>query len=77
MNKAGDLPLEFIDKVWFLFHRFANIWILSGFLSAFLASLCWMAAMTKFELSFAYPFMSLSFVFVLVSSMLFFGEAFA
>jgi len=31
--------------------------------------------MTKFELSYAYPFMSLSFVFVLVLSGLFFHEA--
>ena len=34
--------------------------ILSGFFSAFIASLFWMAAMTKFEISQAYPFMSLA-----------------
>ena len=34
--------------------------ILSGFVSAFIASLFWIAAMTKFEITIAYPFMSLS-----------------
>jgi drug/metabolite transporter (DMT)-like permease len=48
--------------------------ILSGFVSAFLASLFWMAAMTKFSLSFAYPFMSSAFVIVMFFSILLFGE---
>ena len=33
--------------------------------------------MTRFELSYAYPFMSLSFVFVLVLSVAFLGETLA
>ena len=43
--------------------------------SAFCASLCWMAAMAKIELSHAYPFLNLSSVFVLVLSGFFFYEA--
>jgi len=35
-------------------------YIFSGFLAAFVASLFWMAAMTKFEITEAYPFMSLA-----------------
>jgi multidrug transporter EmrE-like cation transporter len=38
--------------------------------------LFWIAALSKFELSYAYPFMSLSFVFVVALSMLLFGEHF-
>jgi len=34
--------------------------ILSGFIGAFAASICWTIAMTKFELTSAYPFMTLS-----------------
>lgn len=48
--------------------------VLSGLASAVLASLAWMAALSRFELSFAYPFMSLSFVIVLVLSIMMFGE---
>ena len=75
MAKVGPLPHAFSEKAIFLLQMFFNPWILSAFLSAFVASLCWMAAMTKFELSHAYPFMSLSFVFVLVLSGFFFHES--
>jgi drug/metabolite transporter (DMT)-like permease len=34
--------------------------IFSGFLSAFIASICWSMAMTKFQITEAYPFMSLA-----------------
>ena len=49
--------------------------ILSTFVAAFLASLAWMAAMTKFELSYAYPFTSLNFVAVLLLSVWLLGES--
>lgn len=50
--------------------------ILSGFLAAFVASIFWMAAMTKFEITYAYPFMSLSPALVFLLGVLFLGEAF-
>ena len=64
----GDLPAGGFDKLRFLLSLLFDPWILSGFLAAFFASLAWMAAMTKFELSHAYPFMSLNFAIVLVLS---------
>jgi len=48
--------------------------VLSGFLSGLLASFTWMAALSKFELSYAYPFMSLNFIFVVALSFVLFGE---
>lgn len=74
MAKVSPLPERSFDKMVFLLSMFGNLWILSAFAAAFLASLCWMAAMTKFDLSFAYPFMSLSFVLVLIFSGIFFYE---
>ena len=74
VNLAGTMPIEPTEKVWFLFRLLINPWIITGFLSAFLASLAWIAAMSKFPLSYAYPFMSLAFVSVLVLSPLFFDE---
>ena len=70
----GSLPDLFQEKVLFLLKLFLDPYILSGFFSAFLASLCWMAAMTKFDLSHAYPFMSLSFIIVFIMSGLLFNE---
>jgi multidrug transporter EmrE-like cation transporter len=49
-------------------------WVISGLAAAFGASLFWMAAMTKFELSKAYPFMALNFVLVGLIAVPLFGE---
>lgn len=72
--KSSGLPITKTGKIFYLFHLLLNPWILSGFLAAFLASLTWISAMTKLELSEAYPFMSLTFVFVLILSSIFFHE---
>jgi drug/metabolite transporter (DMT)-like permease len=74
IGSAGPMPAGGIDKLLFLFRQFLNPWIISGFMSAFLASLAWMAAMTRFDLNYAYPFMSLAFVIVMIFSVLFLGE---
>jgi len=70
----GSLPPEIGNKIIFLLRLFLDPFIVSGFVSAFVAALCWMAAMTKFEISFAYPFMSVSFVLVLIISATMMGE---
>ena len=70
-----SLPVGTSEKLTFMLKQYTNPWILSCFVAAFLASMCWMVAMTKFELSFAYPFMSLAFVLVMILSALFFSEA--
>jgi multidrug transporter EmrE-like cation transporter len=74
--KYGALPEDMFEKLKFVFNLFLNPFIISGFLSALIASMFWMAAMTKLQLSHAYPFMSLSFVFVFFLSIWLFGEAF-
>jgi multidrug transporter EmrE-like cation transporter len=73
-SNAGPFPEDFNDKFLFLLRLVFNPWVLSGLAAAFLASLAWMAAMTKFDLSHAYPFMSLAFVLVLFLSAFFFNE---
>ena len=51
-----------------------NPWVISAFLAALFASVSWMAAMTKLQLSHAYPFMSLAFILVILFSALLFDE---
>ena len=48
------------DKFMALVRLIFDPFIFSGFISAFIASMFWMAAMTKFEITQAYPFMSLA-----------------
>lgn len=50
--------------------------IFSGFMSAFVASLFWMAAMTKFQITEAYPFMSLAPAIVFILGVWLLGESF-
>jgi multidrug transporter EmrE-like cation transporter len=74
IEKYGSLPENFYGKISFLFSLLSDPFILSGFISAFVASFFWMAAMTKVDLSYAYPFMSLSFILVFLLSVWFFQE---
>jgi multidrug transporter EmrE-like cation transporter len=72
--KVGSLPEGTADKISFMLHLLLNPWIVSALTAAFLASFCWMAAMTKLQLSHAYPFMGLTFVVVMLASGFFFHE---
>jgi uncharacterized membrane protein len=74
IGKYGVLPPAFFDKLKFLISIIFDPLIFFGFFSAFLASLAWMGAMTKFKLSYAYPFMSLNFIIVACLSIFILGE---
>lgn len=74
VNLAGAFPQDNIEKIQHIAKLLLNPWVISGFVCAFLAALTWMAAMTKFPLSYAYPFMSLAFVLVMFLSATFFKE---
>jgi len=74
MNGVGSLPEGTGEKIIFLVKVLFDPWIFSGFFSAFIASFFWMAAMTKFDISYAYPFMSSAFVLVFLLSVILFHE---
>ena len=69
-----QFPETGAEKLFFVLKQLLNPWILSGFAAAFLASLSWMAAITKLRLSDAYPFTSLSLVLVVLLSHICFDE---
>lgn len=54
----------------------ARPWVISAFVAAFGASLCWMLALSRLELSRAYPFMALNFLLVTLIAVPAFGETF-
>jgi len=74
MNSVYE-SLKDQSTVGFYLHFLLRPLVISGFAAAGLASLFWIAALSRFELSHAYPFMSLSFVLVVLFSILFFGES--
>ncbi len=69
------LPDTLTGKALFLLKLVIDPFVLSAFISAFLASLAWMMAMTKFELSFAYPFMALNFALIFILGVWAFDES--
>ena len=78
LREMGELqlPVDLWERVRFLVVLAFDPAIFSGFVAAFIASLAWIAALTRFELSYAYPFTSLSFVLVLLLGGWFLGESF-
>ena len=75
MNLLGPMPAEPFQAAVYLLKALLDIYVISSFAAAFAASLSWMAAMTRFELTFAYPFMAATFAVVLICGWLLLGEA--
>jgi multidrug transporter EmrE-like cation transporter len=71
---AGAFPEAPGEKMLFLARLLINPWIVSALAAALAAAVTWMAAMTKLDLSHAYPFLSTVFVLVPVASVLMFNE---
>ncbi len=72
---AGAMPADIRGRVTFLVHVALNPWVISAYIGAFLASLSWMMAVQQLDLSYAYPFTSLSFVLVVLLSPMLFGDS--
>jgi undecaprenyl phosphate-alpha-L-ara4N flippase subunit ArnF len=65
-----------IEKIKCYFKLLIDPFILSGFMSAFFASVCWIMVMSKFEITTAYPFMSLSPAIVFLLGLFILNETF-
>ena len=77
MNKVGTLsfrPSLFLPTLW---RAFTTPQIIIGFILAFAASIFWLAVISRVQLSYAYPMLSLSYVVVLFASWLLLGESFS
>lgn len=68
--------LGWLGKLPVVFQLLLQPWVISAFVAAFGASLCWMLAVSRLELSRAYPFMALNFLIVCVAAVPLFGEVF-
>jgi len=74
MNQVGVLsfkPNEFIGSI---IRTFTNPFVLVGFALVFLASILWLGVISRVELSFAYPMLSLGYVVTVFGSWILFGE---
>lgn len=69
------MPEAITGKLLFLFKVIFDPFIFIALCLTFTSGLCWMATMTKLEISYAYPFTMLGFIAVLSLSMILFGES--
>lgn len=74
MGKVGTIPPTVAEMPPFILRALFNPAVIGGLLCAVLAALTWMAAVSRSDLSFAYPFMSLAIVLVLALSGVLLGE---
>lgn len=72
--QAGPMPVDNRQRLLFLTGLVLNPWIISALVATFVGMLSWMTALSKFPLSFVYPFVSLTFILVLLGSAVFFHE---
>ena len=75
MSSVTVPDTSIFDKFTFAFMMLFNPYIILSIILTLLAGLSWMIAMTKFEISYAYPFTLLGLIFVTFFSVLFFGES--
>lgn len=69
-HKAGDAFVRIIAKV------ISQPYVIAGLLLYGFSAFIWLYILTKVELSFAYPFLALSYIGVLVLSSILLGESF-
>lgn len=74
LGVLGAMPTDMRGAVIYLLGALLDLYVLSSFGAAFLGGLTWMAALTRFDISYAYPFMALSFVLVLIFGWMLLGE---
>lgn len=75
VTRAGALPEDFGGRAAFVLDLLLSPWVLSALAATFFSGIAWMLAMTKFELSYAYPYVSLNYLLVLTASVFLFHES--
>jgi multidrug transporter EmrE-like cation transporter len=76
VSQAGDLPLTLVGKVCFVIQLLLNPWVVTGIVCTLFAGISWMLTISRFEMSYAFPWMSLNYVLMLLLGILIFGESF-
>lgn len=71
---AGEFPHSWGDRLVFILRILLNPWVISAFLAAFLASAAWIVAMTRLDISRAYPLTAITFICVVIGGAIIFKE---
>jgi multidrug transporter EmrE-like cation transporter len=74
VSELGSFPAGWLERLDFFRSLLQSPWVLTALAAAFLAFLAWAIALTKLDLSHAYPLTSLAFVSVVFCGWAIFGE---
>jgi multidrug transporter EmrE-like cation transporter len=74
IDKAGPFPKGIYPLADYFLKLLIQPWVVTSYLAALVASFFWIAALRHFELSYAYPYVSLTFGLVLLLSVILFQE---
>lgn len=75
VQELGSIPTQLAALGPFALRAYRNWKVIGGLALAVLASFAWLGALSRSDISFAYPFMGLAIVLVLLLSPLLFGES--
>lgn len=74
ISSMGEIPSNISGISSFILTALLKPMVIASLLLAFIGSLAWISAISKADLSFAYPFSVLSYVFILIFSSLILKE---
>lgn len=76
MNQVGVLSLNPSTLIHELWRTFTTPFVLLGFICIFGGSILWLAIISRVQLSYAYPMLSLGYIFVVLTSWIVLNEQF-
>lgn len=74
MQMVGQFPQGFPEMVRFFLKAFSNPYVLGALAAVFIGGLAWIATVSKSDISRSYPVLALSYVLVVLLSILIFKE---
>jgi drug/metabolite transporter (DMT)-like permease len=74
VNQASPMPEDLLQKIWFLMEFLIRPWVVISMLATFFGGITWIIAMTKLDVSYAYPYVAATFIIVPVAAVFMFGE---
>jgi drug/metabolite transporter (DMT)-like permease len=74
MNKHGELNITFSTLVPTTIKLFTSPWVVGGFVFVFSGALFWLAVLSRWPLSLAYPLLSISYIIGIIASVVLLGE---
>ena len=74
MNNHGELNVSGATLLPTAIKLFTNPFVLGGFVFVFSGALFWLAVLSRWDLAFAYPLLSISYIIGMVAAVIFLGE---